>query len=116
MGGVTDTTKEESLIAAIQDNYEGMAKSDLILTLRMVQRGRARWEAEATALQSKLSAALDAVKRRDVILEWLTNVCVREEHQECPETPAGPCHEFGTCTLEKYEACLRGKIKTKLEN
>lgn len=40
------TLKEESLIAAIDGNLAGMSHADLVLTCKMLTRGRAAWQKE----------------------------------------------------------------------
>lgn len=43
-----------SLVAAIEGNLAGMAHSDLVLTCKMLEGGRAKWRKEAEALQATL--------------------------------------------------------------
>jgi hypothetical protein len=49
-----ETTKEESLIAAIDGNLNGMSHSDLVLTCQMLERGRAAWRKESEQLRQTL--------------------------------------------------------------
>ena len=45
----------ESLVAAIEGNLNGMAHGDLVLTCKMLERGRATWRKEAEAFKATLS-------------------------------------------------------------
>lgn len=44
----------DSLVAAIEGNLNGMAHGDLVLTCKMLERGRATWRKEAEALHATL--------------------------------------------------------------
>jgi len=48
------TTKEDSLVAAIEGNRAGMAHTDLVLTCNMLERGRAVWRKEAEEAQQRV--------------------------------------------------------------
>lgn len=50
----SEPTKEQSLLSAIEGNFEGMAQVDLVLTCKMLTRGREAWRKEADSLKSKL--------------------------------------------------------------
>jgi Lar family restriction alleviation protein len=110
---VWNTRAESADLTAAQAEI-GLLKS-ANSDVRRIADEREALTTEISIVQAKLTAAQDACQRRDEVIEWLTNVLSREEQQSCPETPTSPCHEFGTCSLEIYETCLRGKIAAKLK-
>lgn len=93
-----EPNQDESLVAAIEGNFEGMAKSDLILTIKMLTNGRKIWMDEANAMKTqrdearallheknitantfmnqvkKLQAEIEALKKDKEMLDWLESV------------------------------------------
>ncbi len=52
---MSDPTKEESFISAIEGNLSGMSHADLVLTCQMLKRGRAEWRKEAEDAHRELA-------------------------------------------------------------
>jgi len=46
-----------SLVAAIDGNYEGMSHADLVLTCKMLLNGRQAWKEEAEELRHRLESS-----------------------------------------------------------
>lgn len=51
---MSDPNQEESLLSAIEGNDDGMNKSDLILTVQLLRRGRARAQKECAELKDSI--------------------------------------------------------------
>jgi len=51
-----------SLLSAIDGNYAGMSKPDLVLTCNMLSGGRAKWRADAENYQAALSDLMDRLQ------------------------------------------------------
>ncbi len=68
-----DITKEDSLIAAIEGSYEGMSHSDLVLTCKMLARGRAHWQSEAEQLRAQLQQAEERCSFMKEALKQIAN-------------------------------------------
>lgn len=52
----------DSLVAAIEGNYAGMAHSDLVMTCQMLERGRAAWRADAERMKPVIEHYLKRAK------------------------------------------------------
>lgn len=50
--------QEKSLLAAIEGDYNGMSKTDLVHTCKMLERGRAQWRQEAEEFAIALRESL----------------------------------------------------------
>jgi len=50
-------TSVNSLVAAIEGNYSGMSKADLVLTCNMLLKGREAWRKEYDSLKARLDNA-----------------------------------------------------------
>ena len=46
----------DSLVAALEGNYEGMSHADLVLTCNMLHKGRETWRKEVEALLKRNAA------------------------------------------------------------
>ena len=51
---MTGQQQEDSLVAAIEGDLNGMAHGDLVLTCQMLKRGRETWRKEAESLKKTL--------------------------------------------------------------
>lgn len=76
-------TQDQSLIAAIEGNWSGMSKEDLISTCQMLTRGRDVWRKEAEQTQSELTAAKAELQlARDIIKGMEGNIAACEADNE----------------------------------
>lgn len=60
---MNEPTNDETLIAAIEGDYSGMNRESLILTCKMLYRGRERWREEAELANKRLKAILESANR-----------------------------------------------------
>lgn len=70
------TQQGDSLIAAIEGNFAGMSKDDLIATCEMLTSGRASWRKDAEQYQRELIAAQQTVSQLCIDIS-----SIREQHQ-----------------------------------